>query len=162
MSGAIICLLCSASFHLLSAYSLKISALFSRFDYSGIAILITGSTFPPIIYGFACSPAIKYTYLSLISTFCTLAFIVTLMPNSDKPQYRRLRGFLFIIVGLLAGIPAIHAGVSNDPDILVKLFYWVLGGAVYVSGALMYVARIPERIFPGKFDYFVFLTARSI
>ena len=157
MSCAITCLLLSATYHLLSAYSSLIQAFFSRLDYSGIAILITGSAFPPIIYGFACSPGIKYTYLSLISSFCALAFIVTLLPNTDKPQYRRLRGILFIAVGLLAGAPAIHSAISNDPNILVKLFYWAMGGIVYVSGALLYVARIPERCAPGKFDFFVLI-----
>ena len=155
MSCAIACLLLSSTFHLFSAYSLKVQAFLSRLDYSGIAILITGSTFPPILYGFACSPVIKYTYLTLISTFCTVAFVVTLLPDQDKPQRRKLRGILFIIVGLLAGVPAVHAAVSKDPDILMKLFYWMLGGVVYVSGALLYVARIPERCAPGKFDFFV-------
>ncbi len=162
MSCAIICLLFSSTFHLFCAYSLKVQTWLSRFDYSGIAILISGTTFPMILYGFTCTPVIKYTYLALISVTCLTAFVVMLMPSADKPRYRKLRGFLFIIVGLLAGIPSAHAAVSNDPDVLVHLFYWAMGGVVYISGALLYVARIPERCAPGKFDFFVSLARVTV
>jgi len=83
-----------------------------------------------------------------------------------QPKYRRLRGFLFIFIGLFAGVPALHASLSkysffvkikkSDPNIHMNLIYWALGGAIYIAGALIYVARIPERFAPGKFDFFVF------
>ena len=155
MCCAIVCFGFSSSFHLMTAHSEWSLKLFSRLDYSGISILIAGSSFPPILYGYDCCPTIKYVYLSLIIFFCSTSFVVTLLPNSDQPKYRRLRGILFIIVGLLAGAPAIHAAITNNPNILVKSFYWIMGGIVYISGALLYVARIPERFLPGKFDYFV-------
>ena len=157
MACAMTCLLFSTMFHLWFVKSQRIQSLLSRFDYSGIAILITGSTFPLIEYGFACYPYLKYMYLSVISTLCIIALVITFMPNSDKPNYRRLRGIMFIVVGLLAGAPAGHSAIAQDPEILVHLFYWALGGVAYVSGALLYVARIPERCAPGRFDYFVFL-----
>lgn len=31
---------------------------------------------------------------------------------------------------------------------------WVIGGSVYIGGAIFYVFRIPERWFPTKFDLF--------
>lgn len=33
------------------------------------------------------------------------------------------------------------------------LNYLVLSGALYIAGALLYANRIPEKFFPGKFDY---------
>jgi len=33
-----------------------------------------------------------------------------------------------------------------------QLKFWYIGGAVYISGCLIYIFRFPERIFPGKFD----------
>jgi adiponectin receptor len=56
IGSAIFCLMCSSTFHLFHCYNEKLFNLLSRFDYSGIAILICGSTYPPIIYGFACTP----------------------------------------------------------------------------------------------------------
>lgn len=127
----------------------------SRFDYSGIAILIAGSTYPPIVYGFACSFGLKLMYIILISTSCIFTFIITILPNSEGPAYRKVRGILFIVVGLLAGVIPVHAAITNNPDILIRLFYWALGGIVYVAGGMIYVARMPERCWPGRFDYIV-------
>eukprot|EP00826_Nyctotherus_ovalis_P065376 TRINITY_DN9610_c0_g3_i10.p2 TRINITY_DN9610_c0_g3~~TRINITY_DN9610_c0_g3_i10.p2 ORF type:complete len:192 (-),score=41.99 TRINITY_DN9610_c0_g3_i10:143-718(-) len=153
MAGAILCLLFSTTYHLFNPYSEKVSAFLSRLDYGGISLLIAGSTFPPVMYGFACNPVPRVGYAAVISTTCLSAFVLTLMPGADTPKYRRMRGFLFICVGLFAGIPAIHASSSNDPNIILNCFYWILGGIIYVTGALIYVGRIPERFAPGKFDF---------
>jgi adiponectin receptor len=147
----------SSSFHLFAAHSNRYLKFFCKLDYGGISVLIAGSAFPLIQYAFACHNTIKYIYISLITLFCTISFVVTMLPNADIPKYRRLRGILFIIVGLLAGAPAAHAAITNDPNILATFYYWALGGVVYIVGALIYVARIPERCAPGKFDYFVIL-----
>ena len=56
LSCAIFCFLCSVSFHWFNALSDKMNSLLARLDYSGIAILIAGSTYSPILYGFACTP----------------------------------------------------------------------------------------------------------
>lgn len=155
MSAGITCFLLSTTYHLFSSYSPNIQQLFSRLDYSGIAILIAGSTFPPIVYGFDCYPRTKYIYLGLVTLACVLSFVITLFPGSDKPRFRQFRGFLFIIVGLLAGSPAVHAMIAQNPKIYISPFLWALGGGIYIAGALLYVARVPERFVPGVFDYFV-------
>jgi len=54
MASACICLGLSAIYHLFFVYSQNASDIFSRLDYGGIAILILGSTMPPINYLFAC------------------------------------------------------------------------------------------------------------
>lgn len=39
----------------------------------------------------------------------------------------------------------------DDPQLLL----WVLGGATYISGCLIYIFRFPERKYPGRFDLIV-------
>lgn len=84
-------------------------------------------------------------------------FLVSLWPKFDKPQYRVLRGTLFVTLGLSAAIPFIHQGFFVDKKLLpqLDLFYWVLGGALYIIGAIIYMLRIPEKLVPHKFDIFV-------
>jgi adiponectin receptor len=129
--------------------------LLSRLDYGGISLLIAGSTFPPVVYGFACNAIPRITYLVIISSTCTAAFAMTLMPGADTPKYRRMRGFLFIFVGLFAGVPTFHGAINNDHNILINVNYWIIGGLLYITGALIYIARIPERLSPGTFDFIV-------
>jgi len=37
----------------------------------------------------------------------------------------------------------------------IKVTYWAVGGIIYISGCLIYIARFPERFYPGKFDLIV-------
>lgn len=156
MLGAILCLSFSAVLHLFDAYSEKLQSFLTRLDYGGISLLIAGSTFPPVIYGFACNPITKYTYITVISIACAASFIFTLLPGTDSPNCRKFRGLLFVFVGLLAGAPVIQGAASTDPNVILNTQYWLGGGLIYLLGALMYIARIPERFAPGKFDFFVF------
>ncbi len=49
--------------------------------------------------------------------------------------------------------------------------YYAIGGAIYILGAIIYIARFPERYYPSKFDiwgsshqvwHFMILTAAAI
>ena len=50
----VICLGCSASFHLLNVKSPEWNSWLARLDYGGIAFTIFGCNLPIIYYGFAC------------------------------------------------------------------------------------------------------------
>ncbi len=113
IAGAIVCLFFSSIFHLFNVYSEKAQALLSRLDYAGVGVLVTGSSFPPVLYGFACNPYIKWTYISVISTTNLVVLVITVLPGADGPRFRKLRGTLFIVIGLLAGISPIHAVASR-------------------------------------------------
>jgi adiponectin receptor len=155
--SAIICLMGSSTFHLFSAYGEKVGSILNRMDYAGISILIAGSTYPPYFYLFYCNNLLKKLYLGFISVFAIIVFLVSLLPKFTRPEYRWLRGFLFLMLGISTAIPFIHLiiirnsgnGIINDAQIL----FWVLGGAVYIVGCLIYIFRFPERKFPGKFDF---------
>ena len=96
-------------------------------------------------------------YMTSEMTASGLVFIVSLWPKFDKPQYRVLRGTLFVTLGLGAAVPFIHQAVFVDTKLLpqLDLFYWILGGVLYIVGATIYMLRIPERLVPHKFDIFV-------
>jgi len=48
---------------------------------------------------------------------------------------------------------------SSVSGFLVKpeLIHWYLGGLSYIVGALIYIARFPERFKPGMFDIIVYI-----
>jgi adiponectin receptor len=64
---------------------------------------------------------------------------------------------MFVICGLLAGVPTFHIEHYTDP-LHVSNFStvpWAIGGALYIIGAIIYMMKIPERFIPKRFDYFV-------
>ena len=65
--GAIICLSCSSTYHLFTAYSTKCVEILSRLDYAGISILIAGSCYPAYYYFYYCNhcKSASFIYVSL-------------------------------------------------------------------------------------------------
>ena len=102
MFASSFCMGCSALFHLMHVKSEKLAIVLARLDYSGIAILILGSTIPVINYGFACDEVIYKrtiwtTSYTISSIFC---FILTLVPDCEKSAYRTAKGIIFLALGL--------------------------------------------------------------
>lgn len=65
---------------------------------------------------------------------------------------------MFIALGLSGVIPALHFVISDGFDQAVNnasLGWLCLMAVLYIVGALIYAFRVPERIFPGKFDIWV-------
>lgn len=79
--------------------------------------------------------------------------MTTLIKKFDSPKFRPIRAGMFTCAGLaiIATFIAILA-VPNENKVPTLFWYYALGGVVYISGAIMYSARLPERCKPGKFD----------
>jgi adiponectin receptor len=156
IGGAIACLLCSALFHLFCSHSEDVSKIWNRCDYFGIILLIIGSYIPATYYCFFCDEFWKGVYLGMIGILGAGTTVVCFVDKFRTPAYRKVRTSIFIFLGLSGLIPITHSLVrdgyvkfSSSP-----LISWLLGMAVfYLVGAFIYAYRIPERWFPGKFDY---------
>ena len=73
-------------------------------------------------------------------------------------RFRPLRAGVFITFGLSGIAPATHYCVVNGWDKAVDqvaIGWLILMGCLYITGALLYAVRIPERFFPGKLDIWV-------
>ena len=120
-------------------------------DFSGICIMICGSTTSPFYYSFMCEENWYYgrLYIGQVWTFCIIALIVTLCVDSKWVN----------------AVSYIIAGYSTVPAMLHLLWYtteesvhnfqiwpWLFGGTTYAVGAIIYALKIPERCFPKTFD----------
>ena len=154
-AGVLACTLCSAMFHLFSNHSERISQIFGRLDYSGIAFLITGSSVPAYYYGFYCATISKYTHITILLILCAVCISASMSSRFQKPKYRPLRFGLFLAFGLYTLIPFMHILIRDGYTLSTQAYsFWgmVIMGGTYILGASLYVLRIPERFFPGKFD----------
>ena len=73
-------------------------------------------------------------------------------------RFRPLRAGVFITFGLSGIAPATHYCVVNGWEKAVDqvaIGWLILMGCLYITGALLYAVRIPERFFPGKLDIWV-------
>lgn len=153
--GAILCLGFSWVFHTVYCHSEKVGRLFNKLDYCGIALLTIGSFVPWLYYSFYCRLEPKVTYLALIFFLGTICIVVSMWDKFAEPKYRPLRAGVFVALGLSGVIPAMHYVITDgfwNAINYAALGWLVLMAVLYILGAVIYAVRIPERIFPGKFD----------
>ncbi|KAH8101140.1 hemolysin-III related-domain-containing protein [Cristinia sonorae] len=156
LGSAVICLLGSASYHTCCIHSMEVAKRFNAIDYAGIVVLIVGSFFPCVYYGFFCDRHYQVMYLSTITVAGIGASYIVLNPEYAKPTHRGARTTVFVALGLCGVIPVLHGIVSHGFTKMVHEmgFLWLLvSGALYLVGALLYANRFPERRWPGTFDY---------
>ncbi|KAM3421498.1 hypothetical protein BST61_g1890 [Cercospora zeina] len=153
--GATVCLGMSATFHTISNHSAPVQKFGNRLDYMGIIFLIWGSFIPSIYYGFAREEALRKLYWSMITTIGAGTFIVVMHPKFRSSDWRPFRAVMFIMMGLSAVVPVLHGLKLYGLEQMqrqIGLSWLVLQGALYIIGAVIYAARVPERWKPGQFD----------
>ncbi|VDO29556.1 unnamed protein product [Onchocerca flexuosa] len=126
-----------------------------RLDYTGITLLIFGSFIPWIYYGFYCRLVPMILYSTMISILAIAAIVVSLWDKFVQPRYRPFRAIIFIAMGLSSVVPALDILINNGLTYLLNeasLFWFILMGFLYITGAVLYATRTPEKCFPGKFD----------
>lgn len=153
--GAIFCLGLSFLFHTVCCHSEHVSRLFCKLDYVGISLLTVGSFIPWIYYGFYCQFTPKVVYLTTISLLAVATIIVTMMDRFSDPTYRPIRAGLFVCLGGFGLVPSIHFLVQSGWSTALaeaSIHRVLIMGGLYILGAVLYGARIPERFLPGKCD----------
>ncbi|KAI5480617.1 hypothetical protein MNV49_000313 [Pseudohyphozyma bogoriensis] len=154
--GSTVCFALSAFYHLTLNHSCKMADLTRKLDFLGIFFLGNMNFIPSFAYGFYCSPELRTLYVGLMTVSCaTGAYIVVLSPAFQTPQYRRLRTWVFLIVGWTAALPFGHAlykyGWAEARESMA--LDWVAAEILlYCGGAIIYAERFPERFAPGWFD----------
>ncbi|KAK5107856.1 hypothetical protein LTR62_000616 [Meristemomyces frigidus] len=155
--GAIACLGMSATYHAISNHSEAVAKFGNRLDYVGIVTLIWGSFIPSIYYGFSGEPELVHRYWTMITTIGAGTLAVVMLPRFRSPEWRPVRAAMFVAMGLSAVIPVVHGlrtyGVKQMED-QIGLSWLVGQGVLYVAGAAIYAARVPERWRPGAFDLY--------
>ena len=143
--GAILCLLISASFHMISNHSPRVAKYGNQLDYVGIVALITGSFIPSVYYGFYCDPHLQKTYWAMISALAVGCTIVSVSPKFRTPKWRPFRAGMFVAMGLSAIFPVLH-GLSRhgfqQMEHQIGLSWLVLQGVLYIAGAGLYAVSL--------------------
>lgn len=154
-AGAAFCLGMSAIYHTISNHSPLVARIGNAFDYVGIVGLITGSFIPSVYYGFFCAPRLQVLYWTMISVIGLGCSAVSVIPRFRRPEWRSFRAGMFISMGLSAIFPVCHGVLMyglRQMRMQIGLDWLLLQGFLYILGAVIYAARVPERLAPGKFD----------
>ncbi|KAK7205406.1 adiponectin receptor protein [Myxozyma melibiosi] len=153
--GAVLCLGMSSTYHCMNCHSESVAKFGNRLDYIGIIFLIVGSFVPAIYYGLHSLARTMPIFFAIVAVLGTVCTILTLRPEFADPSWRTFRASMFVVFGVSGVIPMAYCAYELGYAELksrVQLPYMLAEGALYISGAAIYAARIPERFRPGKFD----------
>ena len=157
LGGAMMCLGSSAFCHTFYCVSHRLSVFIWRFDYAGIAAMIASSFYPPIFYAFMCSPRTRTAYLGCITACAAASCVTAFAERFQHPRYRAFRASLFTALGAFGVLPMGHQLLlywNTLPAPLLSALAWeLLMCCIYLSGAAIYAARVPERWWPGVFCF---------
>ena len=154
-AGAVACLGMSATYHTIQNHSHEVAVWGNKLDYLGIVFLIWGSFVPVLYYAFGDEPELRKTYWTMITTLAAGTSIVATHPKLRTPALRPFRALMFVLMGLSAVFPVLHGVRLYGVEHLRKsigLDWVLLQGVLYIAGAAIYAARVPEKWSPGKYD----------
>mmetsp|Transcript_7736 Transcript_7736/g.23416 ORF Transcript_7736/g.23416 Transcript_7736/m.23416 type:complete len:384 (+) Transcript_7736:150-1301(+) len=153
--GATMCCLGSALYHALWNHSSQTMAIFSRLDYCGIVFLIAGHSMMGAYYMWYCRPRLAYFYSVFVGIASLPVFASFAYKRFELPEFRSMRALLFLVFGFIAAAPAVHSGLAHrfiHIEYVTHVKFLLIACAFYLTGALVFATRWPERKAPGRFD----------
>ncbi len=139
---------CTTRFTALLSHGSSISLLYVCW-VSLLSLWPSGTDSPPLAIG----PHVQVTFSPATPEYCTCLIDFRCFLN----HFSSYLG-VFLGLGLSGLIPTMHFTIAEGfvkATTVGQMGWFYLMGAMYVSGAGLYAARIPERYFPGKCDIWV-------
>ncbi|MBW03274.1 Adiponectin receptor protein 1, partial [Eschrichtius robustus] len=97
----------------------------------------------------------RLIYLPIVCVLGISAIIVAQWDQFACPKHRQTRAGVFLGLGLSGAVPTTHFTIAEGfvkATTADRMGWFFLMAVMYITGAGLYAARIPERFFPGKFD----------
>jgi predicted membrane channel-forming protein YqfA (hemolysin III family) len=77
------------------------------------------------------------------------------LSKTSQPKEGKIAALAFVISAVCSFGAILHANYAEQKFVpYFDNLPWTIGAIAYLSGALLYALRFPERILPGKFDLF--------
>ncbi|KAF2266357.1 HlyIII-domain-containing protein [Lojkania enalia] len=155
-AAAGICLGCSVFWHTMKCHCdphFMISC--ASVDLSGVTIMISAMNVLAQYTTFYCSSSFQKVYISLTALSGAISLILGWSPKFRHPDLAWVRVVVFTLLGIVGLLPMGHLAIKDGTN-MAWTFYqsiWVDVVAPIFLGAWIYAAKVPERWWPGIFDF---------
>lgn len=103
---AALCLGLSSTYHWFGCYSVNCHQTLLRLDLTGVGLLVAGSFFPAVYYGFYCQPQLQASYLVLSTGVLIVGLIAPWIDT--KVNGSHIRPYIFAALVFIGLIPCTH------------------------------------------------------
>ncbi|WPH03760.1 Hypothetical protein R9X50_00664300 [Acrodontium crateriforme] len=149
------CLVCSTMWHTMSCISDQ--TLMERFacvDYTGISLLVAASIMTTEYTAFYCEPISRSIYLITTLFLGIAGTILPWHPTFNRSDMSWLRVGFFVSLAATGFIPVLQLAYERGWSETLYFYAPITKSIlVYLTGAILYAAKVPERFLPGWFDY---------
>jgi len=127
---------------------------FACVDYTGISLLIAASIMTTEYTAFYCEPVSRWIYLITTATLGVGGVIITWHPFFNRSDMAWARVAFYVSLGATGFVPVLQLNYTRGA-LWAWEFYAPIAKsiAVYLIGATVYASQVPERWYPGAFDY---------
>ena len=137
--------------------SISSPTLLDRFvcvDYTGISLLVAASIMTTEYTAFYCEPISRWTYMVLTTLLGIGGVILPWHPTFNRHDMAWARVGFYVSLAATGFIPIAQLILTRGP-MWAMYFYAPITKSVlvYLIGAVLYAGKVPERFFPGWFDY---------
>jgi adiponectin receptor len=158
-TGVVACFTLSTIFHTLCRHSEEVHNITNRIDLLGGVFVIWATSIAATHFEFRDQePTVTYVYWLMCTTFGGLTATFLLNPSFKSVGPMRHVKLFWIWMGLGAStfIPLLHGLIKfgyNGMNQRMGLNAFLRLAMWNGTGAVIYAVRVPERIWPGRFDY---------
>jgi len=148
----------SACYHLFKDQSERAGKLWQKLDHLSIIFLLWGSDMPMICYGFWSFPTLQMLYVAAVTMLVICVALIIRGDEMQTPHLHMLRRAVLVGTCAVGWMQLVHEmslkGWSSS-NALRALACWAKAFGIYLLGFAFFVSRVPEALFPVKFDLIV-------
>ena len=118
---------------------------------------IVSSFYPSVYYVFLCHPVPRLVYLTGITVLGTATLALSTLDRFQAGKWRSTRALCFALLGLCGVFPWAHVLLTHPHIESVRnaMALDIAMGASYLFAAVVFSLRVPEKWFPGRFDFWL-------
>lgn len=151
--GIGICFLCSVVYHTFNCGSFESSRFLSQVDYFGIILHIIGVMLALVYFTFYSYAPLRMAYVTLYLLLCVVCLGMNyhcMFSSVTNRMNSVQRSAFFIFVVAFSVPPQVYMGFRYS---WTMFFTAIFTDSLYLIGAAIYSSKIPEKWWPGVFDF---------
>lgn len=149
------CLVCSTIWHTMNSVAdANLVSMFACVDYTGISLLIAASILTTEYTAFYCEPISRWVYMITTAILGVGGVVLPWHPNFNGPHMAWARVAFYVTLGATGFLPMFQILYTRGPEAVLASYAPILESIlVYLCGAFVYASKVPEKWYPGMFDY---------
>jgi len=149
------CLACSTIWHTMNSVAdVDLISIFACVDYTGISLLIAASIMTTEYTAFYCEPVSRWVYMITTAALGIGGVVLPWHPKFNGQDMAWARVAFYVGLGATGFLPMLQICLTRGPESVLAFYSPILESIlVYLCGAFVYASKVPERWFPGMFDY---------